>query len=309
MTRVLPSFCKRPLLLLALLAFAAHAGGTAEQSGNPPRIERLERDDAIFSQQQADMREFYRSRSAGESPPPLVLYRYEPAADETLFGISARLSIPYSAVASLNGLTDSSLDGRQSLMLPNIPGVFVPLSPASDLEHVMHDLRRELDAQVVMIPSENGPVPYRFFPGADFLPDERRSFLGLLFRHPLPNGALSSPYGPRSNPISGLWTFHYGVDFSAPAGTSVLAARGGVVTAIDRGPILGLSVTISHSGGFKTVYGHLQSARVTLNQEVSSGMIVGQVGSTGLTTGSHLHFEIRQNGRHRDPLPLLPGSP
>jgi murein DD-endopeptidase MepM/ murein hydrolase activator NlpD len=80
------------------------------------------------------------------------------------------------------------------------------------------------------------------------------------------------------------------------------------VTFVGYNAVLGNHITIKHSGGFETVYGHLRNSLVSLNQEVSSGMIVGQVGSTGLTTGSHLHFEIRQHGRHRDPLPLLPGA-
>jgi murein DD-endopeptidase MepM/ murein hydrolase activator NlpD len=279
------------------------------QTVTPPEIAVLGPEDPLFVQQQADIRDYYRARGTGNALPQLVLYSYAPDTNETLFGIAARLSVPYSAVATLNGMSNSSLEGYEQILLPNIPGVFVPLAPVSDLEYVMQDLRADFVSTVVMIPSAEGPKPFRFFPGDDFLPDERRSFLGLLFRHPLPDGIVSSPYGLRTNPISGLPTFHYGADFSAPEGTPVRAARGGVVTSVDRGPVLGLSVTIVHTGGFETIYGHLSSASVTLNQEVSSGMILGQVGSTGLTTGSHLHFEIRQNGRHRDPLPLLPGGP
>ena len=271
-----------------------------------PRIERLDASDALFRQQQFDMQEFYRSDARGEELPALTLFTYAPRDGDTLFAIAARLSIPYSAVATVNDLTGPSLEGRDVIILPNIPGVFVPLSPQTDLQHVMHSLRSDTPALIYSIPTETGTRPYRFYAGADFLPDERRSFLGLLFRHPLPTGRVTSPFGPRSNPFTSNWVFHRGVDFAAPEGTPVLAARGGTVSLISFDPILGNLVQIRHTGGFMTLYGHLAEVKVVLNQEVASGMIIGTVGSTGLTTGSHLHFEIIQGGRHRDPLPLLP---
>ncbi|MFP4549506.1 MAG: peptidoglycan DD-metalloendopeptidase family protein [Spirochaetales bacterium] len=268
----------------------------------------LNRSDALFVQQQADVAEFYRRESAGGTTPPLALFSYQIRSGDTLFALAARFSIPYSALATINRLSGNSLEGLRTLIVPNAPGVFLPLEPNSDLEFVMSDLRRDRPATIVMVPRDGDLVPFRFFPGDDFLPDERRSFLGLLFRHPLPNGLVSSPFGMRSNPITGRPTFHYGTDFAAPRGTAVVAARGGVVTHVGFDAVLGTHVILAHSGGFETVYGHLASATVTLNQELASGMILGRVGSTGLTTGSHLHFEIRQHGRHRDPLPMLPGA-
>ncbi|MFW6235685.1 MAG: M23 family metallopeptidase, partial [Desulfovibrionales bacterium] len=207
---------------------------------------------------------------------------------------------------SLNRLTATELEEGASVLIPGIPGVFVPLTPATDLEAIMHDLRREREATVITVNHADGPRPYRFFAGEDFLAEERRAFLGLMFRHPLPDGNLSSPFGPRVNPITAQWSFHGGVDYAAAAGTPVLAARGGTVSEIGFNDILGNYVILSHSGGFRTVYGHLESVAVSLNQEVRSGMILGAVGSTGMVTGSHLHFEIRQGGRARDPELMLP---
>ncbi len=273
-----------------------------------PLIAMLNRTDPLFAQQQSDVAEFYRRTSAGAAAPPLVLFSYRVQPNDSLFSLAARFSIPYSALATINRLAGNSLQGRRDLIVPNAPGVFLPLKPESDLEYVMNDLRRDQAATIVMVPDDGELVPFRFFPGDDFLPDERRSFLGLLFRHPLPNGRVSSPFGPRSNPITGRPTFHYGTDFAAPRGTNVVAARGGVVTHVGFDAVLGNHVILAHTGGFETVYGHLETAVVTLNQELASGMIVGRVGSTGLTTGSHLHFEIRQHGRHRDPLTLIPGD-
>jgi murein DD-endopeptidase MepM/ murein hydrolase activator NlpD len=290
-----------------LILFATTATTVAAESGLP-QIAILSNSDPLFVQQQADVAEFYRRTSAGSATPPLVLFSYEVRENDSLLALAARFSIPYSALATINRLPGNSLEGRNRLVVPNAPGIFLPLEPQSDLEYVMNDLRRDQAATIVMVPHNGELVPFRFFPGDDFLPDERRSFLGLLFRHPLPNSRVSSPFGTRAHPFTGRPTFHNGTDFAAPRGTSVLAARGGVVTHVGFDAILGNHVVVAHSGGFETVYGHLATAVVTLNQEVASGMILGRVGSTGLTTGSHLHFEIRQHGRHRDPLPLLPGA-
>jgi murein DD-endopeptidase MepM/ murein hydrolase activator NlpD len=192
------------------------------------------------------------------------------------------------------------------MLLPGIPGLFVPLAPDSDLESIMHDLRRERDASVVTLSTDAGPTVFRFFPGEDFLPEERLAFLGMMFRHPLPGGELTSPFGARMNPITAVYGFHGGADFAAPEGTAVLASRGGRVAEVGDDPVLGTYLVVEHSGGFQTLYGHLSSIAVSLNDRVRSGMIIGAVGSTGMVTGSHLHFEIRQHGRSRDPEPMLP---
>ena len=71
-------------------------------------------------------------------------------------------------------------------------------------------------------------------------------------------------------------------------------------------PTLGQYIVIEHEGGFSTVYGHLSARRARLNERVESGMMIGSVGSTGLSTGPHLHFEVRNRGEPRDPEPLIP---
>ncbi|HOX92049.1 MAG TPA: M23 family metallopeptidase, partial [Spirochaetales bacterium] len=84
-------------------------------------------------------------------------------------------------------------------------------------------------------------------------------------------------------------------------------ARAGTVSATGIDSALGLYVIISHEGNWRTVYGHLSAVNVELNQLVLSGTIIGAVGSTGLSTGPHLHFEIRSGGSTRDPSSYIPG--
>ena len=106
--------------------------------------------------------------------------------------------------------------------------------------------------------------------------------------------------------MTGAWGVHAGIDTVAPRGTPVVAARSGEVIDTGVDTSMGNYVRLQHRGGFTTFYGHLDTVLVTLNESVSSGMIIGTVGSTGITTGSHLHFEIRQDNDPRDPMKLLP---
>ncbi|MFW5684426.1 MAG: LysM peptidoglycan-binding domain-containing M23 family metallopeptidase [Spirochaetota bacterium] len=278
----------------------------ASLSAEYPVVRRLDRSDALFVQHQSDVEAYYRGASSGGDLPPLLLYRYEVQEHDTLFGLAARFSLPYSAIATLNGFSSPVVPPGTEILVPGVPGIFVPIDPATDLASILHDLRRDRSASVVTVVRDGTREAFRFFPGEDFLPEERRAFLGLLFRHPLPGGELSSPWGPRRNPITTQWSFHGGVDYAAASGTRVLAARGGVVSDVGFNEILGNYIVVSHTGGFETVYGHLQSVAVSLNDEVRSGMMLGAVGSTGMVTGPHLHFEIRQRGRSRDPESMLP---
>jgi murein DD-endopeptidase MepM/ murein hydrolase activator NlpD len=91
----------------------------------------------------------------------------------------------------------------------------------------------------------------------------------------------------------------------APAGTPVLSTADGTILEIGRDPVYGIFVIIDHSGGYESVYAHLQRTLVKKGQQVSSGDPVGLVGNTGGTTGAHLHFEIHYNGKPRDPLQFI----
>jgi len=114
-------------------------------------------------------------------------------------------------------------------------------------------------------------------------------------------GIRSSAYGMRIDPFSGIERAHGGIDISAPRGTNVLAALGGRVTKAGRGGDIGLYVTIIHSGDRETIYGHLSEITVKEGQFVSPRKIIGKVGSSGRSTGPHLHFAVKKHGRFVDP--------
>ncbi|MFP4372760.1 MAG: LysM peptidoglycan-binding domain-containing M23 family metallopeptidase [Spirochaetaceae bacterium] len=270
----------------------------------------LSSSDVIYKQHQADVAEYYRSSGNESRMPELAIYRYEPKEGDTLITVASRLMVPYSSLASLNRIAHSDIpDDTEYLLIPSVPGLFVPENPVSELENLMWDLRAERrdEGRRVTVRRNGEEEPFRFFPGSDFDRVERLAFLRLLFQRPVADTVISSHFGYRVSPLTSRRHFHGGVDFVAPTGTAVVAAREGRVTDTGFHPLYGDYVLIRHDGGYETFYAHLHEVTVRLNERVSSGMMIGTVGNTGRSTGPHLHFEIRQHGKQRDPLHHLPG--
>lgn len=119
------------------------------------------------------------------------------------------------------------------------------------------------------------------------------------------NGVVTSPYGYRTHPIFGTTIYHSGIDIGVDYGTPVHAADGGVV--VEAGWIsgYGYAVIIDHGNGLSTLYGHNQELAVSEGQSVSQGQVIAYAGSTGNSTGPHVHFEVRANGDPVDPSAYL----
>lgn len=118
-------------------------------------------------------------------------------------------------------------------------------------------------------------------------------------------GTVSSRYGYRTDPISGIYSFHSGLDIAANTGTEIHAAMDGVVQEAGRDTYYGNYVVIKHSNSFKTLYGHCSSLKVKAGQAVKAGDVIALVGSTGRSTGPHLHFEVEIGGQTVNPTWLL----
>ena len=120
------------------------------------------------------------------------------------------------------------------------------------------------------------------------------------------DGEKTSPFGPRVHPIFGSVRQHNGIDLAGDTGDRVRAARSGeVILAGERGGF-GNAIVIYHGLGYSTLYGHLSRIEVSEGQQVTSGERIGAIGSTGWSTGPHLHFELRIDGKAVDPTPYLP---
>ena len=120
------------------------------------------------------------------------------------------------------------------------------------------------------------------------------------------DGKVVSGFGPRKHPIAGVVRQHNGVDIDAPYGAPVYAAASGRVLVASGMGGYGLTVVIDHGDGLSTLYAHLSQILVDASGQVQQGAVIGKVGSTGYSTGPHLHFEIRINGEPRDPLLWFP---
>jgi hypothetical protein len=294
--------------------------GAADAAGAGfPRITRLDGRDTGFTQFMADVeynrrRTFNRERGR-ESPQAiaetLTIYQYTPGEGEDLLFLAARCNIPYSSLASLNRLDHLvMLEPGKPLLLPSCPGIFIPGEPESDLERLLAGARfppdgNEAAALTITRDGADSGTVYYFYPGqkgtADFSPTERIFFLNAGFVFPLRSFTVTSVYGIRKNPITGNVRLHEGLDLAAPAGTGVYAAAAGIVTEIGEDPVYGVYIVIKHGETWASLYGHLQKVETALRAAVKSGMLIGRVGSTGMSTGPHLHFELRQNGKARDP--------
>jgi len=285
--------------------------GKAEaQEGDPfPSISRLDTRDAVFKQYLTDVetarrRLFGRGQEKDDLGGLVRLYSYTPQKGEDLFRLSARCNVPYAALATLNRIGHpDQLSG--SVLLPTMPGLFVPEEPGNDLERLIAGAREMEGGTVITVRVGDRSEQFLFFPGADFSPTERSFFLNRGFRFPLRNYRITSPFGMRSNPFTGKPQKHNGVDLAAPTGTEVYAARGGKVADTGTDPVFGNYIVIAHDDNWASLYGHLSSISTSRNSTVTVNSVIGKVGSTGQSTGPHLHFELRKNGAAMDPTRLL----
>ena len=146
----------------------------------------------------------------------------------------------------------------------------------------------------VRLVDPDGPLP---------VPPGGPSGNGIL-RRPV-GGPITSPFGMRTHPITGARALHDGTDFGVPCGTPVYAAADGTVVSRTFSKAYGNRVVIRHADGLETSYNHLAKQSVAVGQRVTTSTVVGQAGSTGLSTGCHLHFMARRSGTPTDPMTLV----
>jgi murein DD-endopeptidase MepM/ murein hydrolase activator NlpD len=164
---------------------------------------------------------------------------------------------------------------------------------AADIEGVPIDYSRYRPPPKPGAPAATGKAGKPLVPAGAFVWPSRL---------PLASRALTSRFGARFHPILGGWRQHSGVDLAAATGTPVTAPSPGVVVAAQWWGGYGLFVAVDHGKGVQTRYGHLSQLAVFPGQQVKMGQVLGYVGSTGNSTGPHLHYEMRLNGQPLDPL-------
>jgi murein DD-endopeptidase MepM/ murein hydrolase activator NlpD len=234
----------------------------------------------------------------------LTIYVYTPTKSDTFPIVAAAAGIPSETLATLNRLQNNrALPTCKNLLLPSMPGIFIATNPKTPLERLIAASRGDTPGVLVHIPTGDGVVTdFRFIPGDTFTPNERFFFMEPgMFMFPLERFRVTSEFGSRISPISHRRSFHAGVDLAAPNGVVVRAAADGVVITVAKSPVYGNYIILKHNNAWTTLYGHLSKTTVHTHQHIQAGDQIGNVGSTGESTGPHLHFEVRQNGKPQDP--------
>lgn len=270
-----------------------------------PLIPEIKSKDGIFKEYSFVVDDNYKAMAKNQDV-ELLFFTYKVTDTSNLLEIASRCNITYDTIASLNGLesADESLKGK-TLILPTCTGLFIPKNKGNTSIEIL--LRENYFSKITEKSTlyQIDGKEYFFVPNLRFSPTERAYFLDATLRLPIDKNKfwVSSDFGKRKNPFSGEWKNHNGIDLAAPVGTPVYAVKdGGVSVCIKNDPTFGNYIILSHDRGKMTsVYAHLSKINVELNQTVKKGDIIGYVGQTGLATGPHLHFEIRQGGVPMNP--------
>jgi murein DD-endopeptidase MepM/ murein hydrolase activator NlpD len=140
----------------------------------------------------------------------------------------------------------------------------------------------------------------------DYYDDQGNSAKKFLMRNPVKGGRYTSGFGDRKHPLLRRWRMHTGVDWAAPSGTPILAAGDGTIEMAERHGGYGNYIRIRHANGFSTAYGHMTrfAPGSTPGTQVKQGQIIGFVGTTGMSTGPHLHFEVLVNNKFVNPMTI-----
>jgi murein DD-endopeptidase MepM/ murein hydrolase activator NlpD len=181
------------------------------------------------------------------------------------------------------------------------PGVGGP-NAASDSEA---NVDMEIDAVLARLNTEIDNREYQLRVLNDLLIDEKLEQETRPQGRPVIHGWISSHFGKRTSPFSGKTENHRGVDFAGKAGNDVVAVAGGVVTYADKKGGYGYLVEIDHGNSYVTRYGHNQMIHVQVGEAIKRGQVIAKLGSTGRSTGPHVHFEVIKDGTRIDPMKFV----
>ncbi len=242
------------------------------------------------------------------SPEKLTFSTYQIAPGDTIGELAKRFGLNQDTLLSCNSIKNSRLlQIGQVLSIPNQDGIMYTVKKKDTIESIATSFEVEDTVLKKMNNIGDGGISAGtklFIPGARMASVDIQEINGDLFTWPV-RGYITSPYGYRTDPFTGARLFHTGIDIGVPLGTPVRAAMDGRVSVTGYDTNSGNFVIISHHSGYKTFYGHLNVIRVTEGAYVRTGDRIGDAGSTGLSTGSHLHFTVFKNGVTVNPRPLI----
>ncbi|MDR1099991.1 MAG: M23 family metallopeptidase [Treponema sp.] len=243
------------------------------------------------------------------SKPRILLYdSYTVQKGDIIGDIAEKFGLNQDTIISCNGIKNTRLiQIGQVLRIPNQDGILHTVKNGDALAA----LGEKYQADTAAIQKANELFSETLHPGTVlFIPGARLDWVNLqeingdLFIWPV-SGYITSLYGFRNSPFTGVRQFHSGLDIGSPTGTPIRAAMSGRVSAVGWDNSFGNYVVVSHHSGYRTLYAHLSLVRVKSGAYVGTGERIGDVGSTGLSTGPHLHFTVYKNGVTVNPRTLM----
>ncbi|MDR1956614.1 MAG: M23 family metallopeptidase [Treponema sp.] len=233
---------------------------------------------------------------------------YKVKKGDSVSKIAANNALSIDAIIASNYISNAQvLREGEVLRIPNMDGIPYTVKPGDSLSKISSamgvPLEVILDANDIQSETlKAGKV--LFIPGAKMRGEDLKLVLGNTFIYPI-RGRLTSPFGWRNDPISGVRRYHAALDLAAAMGTPIKAAMDGRISSVGLNSVYGKYIIISHANGYQTMYAHMSATSVSQGSMVSQGAKIGEVGSTGYSTGPHLHFAIYKNGRAVNPLDFL----
>ena len=242
---------------------------------------------------------------------PVTYQNYSVRSGDTISGITRKFGLRnISTLISVNDISNvRQLGAGQKLKIPSIDGIIYTVKKGDSLESIVKKYNVKL-ATILDVNELNTDVlsagQQLFIPGAAMDSKSLKEAMGELFIMPLKSKfRWSSSYGKRIDPIAGVSSFHTGTDMAFPTGTPIYAAMSGTIATAGVSRVYGNYVIIEHGNGYQTLYAHMSKIIATKGQWVSQGTKIGLVGSTGYSTGPHLHFTVYKNGKMIDPMTIL----
>ena len=242
---------------------------------------------------------------------PSLYYRaYQVQEGEMVGGIAARFDVSQDAIISLNKIKNTrTLQIGQLLKIPSIDGILYTVKDRDTISGIAKAYKID-EADILSVNKLKDDVLQKGY--VLFLPNAKLDWMtiqeinGDLFVCPIHGRyRISSRYGWRSDPFTKNRSFHNGLDMATYRGAPVFAALAGVVVSTGYSTVYGNHVIIRHHSGYKTLYGHLNSIFTSANRYVTTATQIGTVGSTGRSTGPHLHFTVYKNGATINPFSVL----
>ena len=242
---------------------------------------------------------------------PVEYQTYKVKSGDTISGIAKKFGLTnISTLISINDIGNvRQLGAGQKLKIPSIDGIIYTVKAGDSLQKIAaaNNIRLENLLDVNELTTETLTVGQQLFlPGVGLDQKTLQSRMGELFILPISASfRWSSPYGWRSDPFTGVRSFHTGTDMACPEGTPILAAMSGKIADVGTNRTYGNYIIINHGNGYQTLYAHMSKTIATKGQWVTQGSKIGLVGSTGYSTGPHLHFMVYKNGNRIDPMTVL----